>query len=219
MQDRAWLGRLVAGDETAFRALASHFDPRLGRLARAFTPMDAQVAEIVSETWNDALLGLRNYEARTPLRTWLFELLVRRARETVRTEPPAPWRTAGHPLADVDPEDEPEPGMDASGTWHEPPEDWTEVEAVSIALRRDTHALLERAIGFLPQPQRLVLLLRDLEGLTPAETCRVLGIDAGEEARRLRHARSWLRRTLADARYEASHGWPAPLSLPTRGRP
>jgi RNA polymerase sigma-70 factor, ECF subfamily len=63
--------------------------------------------------------------------------------------------------------------------------------------RRELAALLERSIAALPAPQREVLLLRDVEGLSAREVGRALGLGERAVKSRLHRARLALRVTLA----------------------
>jgi RNA polymerase sigma-70 factor, ECF subfamily len=72
--------------------------------------------------------------------------------------------------------------------WREVPED--------RLLSAETMAVVERAVGTLPAAQRVVLVLRDVEGLTAAEACQLLGPTEGNQRVLLHRGRSKVRATL-----------------------
>ena len=74
--------RLRAGDEAAFAALVQHYHPSLLRLAETMVPSRAIAEEVVQETWLGVVRGIARFEGRSSLRTWLFHILVNRARTT-----------------------------------------------------------------------------------------------------------------------------------------
>jgi RNA polymerase sigma-70 factor, ECF subfamily len=186
--DGALLLRLRAGDEQAFAALVERYHPSMLRLALTFVPSRAVAEEVVQDTWLAVLRGLDRFEERSSLRTWLFTILVNRARTTgVREARSVPVGDAG-------------PAVDASrfgpsGAWAVPPEHWIEeaedrVDAVKLG------DLLRTGLGELPPRQREVLLLRDVEGLTSTEVCDVLAISEANQRVLLHRGRSRLRQVL-----------------------
>jgi RNA polymerase sigma-70 factor (ECF subfamily) len=186
--DASLLRQLREGDEQAFATLVERYHPSMLRLALTFVPSRAVAEEVVQDTWLAVLRGLQRFEERSSLRTWLFTILVNRARTTgVREARTVPVADAG-------------PAVDASrfgpsGTWAVPPEHWIEeaenrVDAVKLA------DLLRAGLGTLPERQREVVLLRDVEGLTSAEVCSVLAISDANQRVLLHRGRSRLRQVL-----------------------
>ena len=117
--DSELLLRLRSGDERAFVSLVERYHEPMLRLAASFVPSRAVAEEVVQDTWLAVLRGLENFEGRSSLKTWLFRILVNRARSTGSKE----QRTV--PVAD------PEPAVDPSrfggdGGWADPPEHWIE---------------------------------------------------------------------------------------------
>ena len=190
-EDRILLERLRAGDEAAFVTLVSrHHDPML-RLARAFVSSAAVAEEVVQDTWVGVLRGIDRFEGRSSLRTWLLAILANRARTAGVRE--ARSVALGDATAAVDAS-----RFDASGAWSSPPEPWTEqVEnrIGAVALRREILA----ALSEMPERQRVVVMLRDVDGLRGDEVCEVLGLTAANERVLLHRGRSRLRQSLETA--------------------
>jgi RNA polymerase sigma-70 factor (ECF subfamily) len=189
MDADAWLvRRLRDGDEQAFTALVERYHSALLGLALSFVPSRAVAEEVVQDTWLAVLRGLAGFEERSSLRTWLFTILVNRARSTgVREARSVPVADAG-------------PAVDASrfgpsGTWAVPPEHWIE-EADSRLDAVKLSQLLRDGLAVLPPRQREVLLLRDVQGLTSAEVCQVLSISEANQRVLLHRGRSRLRQRL-----------------------
>jgi len=186
--DAELLGRLRAGDEQAFVVLVRRHHDAMLRLACGYVPSAAVAEEVVQDTWLGVLRGIGGFEGRSSVRTWLLRILVNRA------------RTAGARERRTVPIGDPEPAVDRSrfdgtGHWATPPEQWIEeaddrLDAAKLAGR------LRAAIGELPDRQREVLTLRDVEGLTSEEVCSVLEISEGNQRVLLHRGRSRLRQTL-----------------------
>ena len=95
------LRRLRAGDERAFVALVERYNGSMLRLAGSFVPSRAVAEEVVQDTWLAVLRGLAAFEGRSSLRTWMFTILVNRARTTgTREQRTIPVADAG-PVVDA----------------------------------------------------------------------------------------------------------------------
>jgi RNA polymerase sigma-70 factor (ECF subfamily) len=186
--DTLLLRRLRGGDEQAFTDLVERYHSSMLRLALSFVSSRAVAEEVVQDTWLAMLRGLDRFEERSSLRTWLFTILVNRARTTgVREARSVPVADAG-------------PAVDASrfgpsGGWAVPPEHWVE-EAENRIDAAKLSELLREAMGLLPDRQREVVLLRDVEGLTSNEVCEVLAISEANQRVLLHRGRSRLRQAL-----------------------
>ena len=181
---------LRRGDERAFVALVERYQEPMLRLATSFVPSRAVAEEVVQDTWLAMLRGLGAFEGRSSLKTWLFRILVNRARSAGTHE----QRTV--PVADPEPAVDPA-RFDASGSWADPPEHWIEaaegrVEAGKLAGR------IRVLIDELPARQREVVILRDVEELTSEEVCSVLAISDGNQRVLLHRGRSRLRQLVED---------------------
>ena len=94
--DGSLLRRLRDGDERAFVALVERYHSAMLRLALSFVSSQAVAEEVVQDTWLGVLRGLDRFEERSSLRTWLFTILVNRARTTgVREARSVPVADAG----------------------------------------------------------------------------------------------------------------------------
>ena len=86
--------------------------------------------------------------------------------------------------------------FDDRGRWSTPPAGWSEQSPERLASGAETRALLERAIDALPERYRLVLTLRDIEGLSSEEVCNVLGVTETNQRVLLHRARARVRQAL-----------------------
>ena len=82
-----------------------------------------------------------------------------------------------------------------AGHWASPPRSWGDVPEERL-LSAETRAEVERAVELLAPAQRAVITLRDVEGMTAAETCELLGLTEGNQRVLLHRARSRVRRAL-----------------------
>jgi RNA polymerase sigma-70 factor, ECF subfamily len=186
--DALLLARLRAGDEQAFMLLVSRYRTAMLRLAAAYVPSQAVAEEVVQDAWLGFLRGLNRFEGRSSVRTWLFRILVNRARTAGSRERRS---TAVADLtATVD-----SARFDASGGWASPPQPWTDLVEDRIVAQQMTDALA-MAMGDLPDRQRAVVTLRDIDGLSSGEVCSVLEITEANQRVLLHRGRSRLRQLL-----------------------
>jgi RNA polymerase sigma-70 factor (ECF subfamily) len=196
--ERELIDRLRAGDEAAFVLLVHRHHETMLRLACSFVPSLAVAEDVVQDTWLGVLRGLGGFEGRSSFRTWLFRILVNRARTAGarerRTVPVGPADAIGDAGAGCGPAVDPS-RFTESGQWLTPPEQW--VEDADDRLRAGQLAgRIRSAIGELPDRQRAVVTLRDVEGLSSAEACQVLGITEANQRVLLHRGRSRVRQVL-----------------------
>src|SRR4051812_18124581 len=107
--DLRLVAALRAGDEMAFETLIDRYSPALLRLARMYVSSLALAEDVVQETWVAVLQGLSRFENRSSLKTWIYRILVTRARTRGQRESHSvPFPTLSS--ADADPA---EPAVDA----------------------------------------------------------------------------------------------------------
>lgn len=185
--DSELLGRLLGGDEEAFTELACRYHGSLVRLAAAFVPGRALAEDVARDTWLGLLDGAGRFGGRAPVKTWLFRILINRARSA--GEQAGRSAPAGDPAAG--------PGrFDATGGWAYPPQAWPQ-DAGERLCAQPARQLIRSALDDLPPGPRRVVLLRDVEGLTGGEVCALLGIDEAAQRLLLHHGRARVRRALA----------------------
>ena len=156
----------------------------------------ASAEEVVQDTWLAVLTGLRSFEGRSALKTWIFSILTNRAKTRgQRDRRSVPFSA----LTDQDsPADAavPPSRFTPSGSWSAPPEQWDEDTPERLLLRHETRALIDQTIAGLPAGQRAVVTLRDVEGLDSIEACNILGISETNQRVLLHRARARIRTAL-----------------------
>jgi RNA polymerase sigma-70 factor (ECF subfamily) len=181
--DAALVDRLREGDEEAFVTLVGRYHEPMVRLARSMVSSQAVAEEAVQDTWLGVVRGIESFEGRSSIKTWLFRILVNRARTAGAREERSVPMEAAHAVDTAN--------FDADGQWADPLERWRhDLEAVDWA------PILRSALERLPARQRTVVVLRDVEGLSSDEVCSVLDISAGNQRILLHRGRSRMRALL-----------------------
>ena len=191
--DLRLVAMLRAGDEEAFAGLVRMYDRALRRLARMFVSTDASAGEVVQEVWVAVLTGLDRFEGRSSLRTWIFRI----ATNIAKTRGVRESRSV--PLSSIASGGDDEPAVDearfADGAWASPVRPWG-LDAAQIALDGEAGARIRAEIDRLPEVQRTVITLRDIDGLGSDEVSEALGISQGNQRVILHRARSRVRAAL-----------------------
>jgi RNA polymerase sigma-70 factor (ECF subfamily) len=189
-------------DERAFLQLVEHYQGPLLRLALVYARTRAVAEEIVQETWLGVLQGIDRFEGRSSFRTWLFRILVNRARTRAvresRTMPFSAFRDTPDEASEAAVPEERFLAADHPEWphhWAVPPTAWGSSPEEQL-LSRETLGLIEAAIGVLPAAQREVITLRDVQGWTSEEVCNVLEITETNQRVLLHRARSRVRGAL-----------------------
>lgn len=179
-------------------ALVRRHHAAMVRVAQIYVSRREVAEEVVQEAWVGALRGLDRFEGRSSLKTWLFRIVTNlaktRAAREGRTIPFSALRTPGSvPEPAVEPERF-RPPDDARwpGHWAARPAEWPEQRL----LETESLARIKEAIEELPDNQRAVITLRDVEGWSSDEVCNALELSETNQRVLLHRARSKVRRAL-----------------------
>jgi RNA polymerase sigma-70 factor (ECF subfamily) len=196
--DEAIVARLRDGDESAFMELIDRYGATMLRVAQMYVKDRASAEEVVQETWLAVLNGIDRFEGRSSLKTWLFRILTNRAKTRgERDGRMVPFSAlAGTEAESDEPSVDPDRflglGSATPGAWAAPPRAWPH----DRVLARETIGVIESAIDKLPEAQREVIRLRDVEGWTPMEVADALEITDGNQRVLLHRARAKVRAEL-----------------------
>ena len=191
-----FLARLRLGDEQAYRALIGRFHGPLVGVAASIIGSRAQAEEVVQDAWLAVFAGVGRFEGRSSIVTWIFSIVLNRARTRASRE----GRLVGLPaLLEGTP-----PGGRAvdvaefqpDGHWREPPRLWDELNPERIVGGRQLWDHVMETIERLPAGQRAVIILRDMEGCEAEEACTLLGISTENQRVLLHRARGRIRQTI-----------------------
>jgi RNA polymerase sigma-70 factor (ECF subfamily) len=195
---------LRGGDEAAFITLVERYQSSLIRLALLYVRDRAAAEDVVQETWLAVVRGIERFECRATLKTWLFRILVNRARtRAARDAHSVPLAT----LVGVDAELFSEPAVPPArfrpaddpqwpGHWLVAPsvDDLPEERLLADELLQRVRA----AVAELPPTQQAVVTLRDIDGLSSAEVCHLLDLTEANQRVLLHRGRSRVRAALEE---------------------
>jgi RNA polymerase sigma-70 factor (ECF subfamily) len=194
VDERELLAALRESDERVFAAFVDRHGAAMLRVARLYVRDRSAAEEVVQEAWLGVLRGIERFEGRSSLRTWLLRIVANIARTRgVREARSMPF-SALEEGPSVSADRFHGPGDRWAGHWATPPGDWGRPE--QELLSAETRARVRAAIDELPDAQRRVISLRDVEGWSADEVCNVLGLSETNQRVLLHRARTKVRAAL-----------------------
>ena len=145
--DQALMLRWQHGDATAFEVLVRRWQGPVARFLARYGSSAEQIADGTQDVFFRVYRAGASYQPRAAFSTWLFQIALNVARDQARRRPPAPLADACEPVDPSDPSD--------------------------AAATRETAREVTRALAALPEPLRLVLVLRHYEGMSFEEMSRL----------------------------------------------
>ncbi len=182
--ERNLVERAKSVDQSAFRAIMEQNNQRLYRVARAVMKDDTEAEDVVQETYLRAFFNLSKFRGESSLTTWLTRIALNEALGRKRKQ------RAMVTLETV------ETAQQTSAQIIQFPAMNTETDPERSAAQSEIQRLLERAMDALPEPFRVVFVMRDVEEMSIEETAFHLGIRPQTVKTRLHRARRLLRQSL-----------------------
>jgi RNA polymerase sigma-70 factor (ECF subfamily) len=152
-------------DPAAVRRLTTLYNQRLYRAAWSILRNRAEAEEALQEAYLKAMEGIGRFEAKSALSTWLTRIVINEALGRRRAAQRRMARLLGSPIILME---EYRDRLMGGAAAHRSPE--------AALARKEVARLLEAAVGRLPEPFRLVFVLRAVEGLSVEETAEALGV-------------------------------------------
>lgn len=169
-------------DPAAFRQLVETYSPRIYNLALSMLANPDLAEDVLQETFISAYRAIDRFEGRAHVSTWLYRIAHNAVLMRLRKEKRAPQVQSLEDEVDA----ETLPGTDG---WDETPE--------RQLLQAELRQKMDEALANLSEALRSVFVLRDVQGLSTAETAEVLDLSQTAVKSRLHRARLALRDQLA----------------------
>jgi RNA polymerase sigma-70 factor, ECF subfamily len=173
--DEEVVDRVLAGETALYEIIMRRYNQRLYRVARAIVRDDAEAEDIMQDAYVRAYQHLNQFSRLSPFSTWLTRIAVHeslaRVRRRSRLDQLDLIEDSGCPVNIVESSLDPEQSTSTAELGH----------------------LLEDAVLSLPEQFRSVLMLRDVEELSTAETAEALELTEQNVKVRLHRARALVR--------------------------
>ena len=192
LSDEEVVERVLAGDTALYEVVMRRYDTRLYRVARSILKNDGEAEDVMQDAYVRAFQHLGQFEGRARFSTWLTRIAVHealaRAHKAKRFED---WDDMNESMQN-------EIGVT-------PQTSNPESETASVEMSK----ILEQAIENLPEAYRAVVMMRDVEDMSTAETAECLSLTEENVKVRLHRAHGMLRKELyKTARISAADAFP-----------
>ncbi|MFZ5809985.1 MAG: RNA polymerase sigma factor [Chloroflexota bacterium] len=178
------LEALRNGDRNEFARLVERHDAYIYRLALRILGNQQDAEDVLQETFIKALKHIHEFDGRSSLSTWLYRIATNEALMILRKEK---GNTFSLDIPDEHDNEEQEPLQIV---------DWCCLPEETL-MSTEAKAYLEKAIASLPPSLRVVVVLRDLQGMSTRETSEALNLSEMAVKTRLSRARLQLRQSLS----------------------
>jgi RNA polymerase sigma-70 factor, ECF subfamily len=192
LSDEEVVERVLAGDTALYEVVMRRYNTRLYRVARSILKNDGEAEDVMQDAYVRAFQHLGQFEGRARFSTWLTRIAVHealaRAHKAKRFED---WDDMNESMQN-------EIGVT-------PQTSNPESETASVEMSK----ILEQAIENLPEAYRAVVMMRDVEDMSTAETAECLSLTEENVKVRLHRAHGMLRKELYEtARISAADAFP-----------
>ena len=188
--ERALVAASRDGDPAALEALVRSHQDRVYSFAMRMCRNVEDAKDILQDTFLGVIRSIREFREESKFSTWLYRIAANACLKKRRRGVHDPTPDQELSLDDL------MPRPDAEGRKPEIP-DWSG-DAERALLDGELSARMESAIDKLPKDYKIVLVLRDVEGLSAEETAQAVGLSVPAVKSRLHRARVFVRRELAD---------------------
>ncbi|WP_263366360.1 RNA polymerase sigma factor [Edaphobacter bradus] len=189
--DEEIVNQVRAGDLAQYEIIMRRYNQRLYRVARSILHDDAEAEDVMQDAYVRAYEHLDQFAGRSSFSTWLTRIAVNEALGRLRL------RKRHEQIDDAEPD-----GATAMEMASKSP------NPEQVATRMQLSELLEEAVLDLPDQYRTVIMLRDIEGLSTAETAAALDLTEQNVKVRLHRGHGMMREWLFERVGETHSAFP-----------
>lgn len=169
--EKALIARLQLGDNAAFQQLISEHHRRLLIVARSIIG-DVFAEDVVQEAWTSIYKAIGKFEGRSSLTTWIVQIVSNEAKSRLRREK---RHSSYGDIEEIRPTLD-EGSFDSDGHWQNPPARW-DINTPELMLQEDQlQRCIEHTLTVLPERQKAVFLLRDVDQLALSDIAESLAL-------------------------------------------
>jgi RNA polymerase sigma-70 factor, ECF subfamily len=209
-EEAALIAELQAGSDEAFAWLINRYHQPIFSLLARMVHDRADAADLTQEVFVKVFRGVGRFHGESSLRTWIYRIALHEASNQRRW-----WMR--HKLQEVPIEQEmAESDFGAPIKLKEMLIDPAE-SPYEMAVHEQNRAMVEVALGRVPEPFRTTLILRDIEGFVYEEVAEIQGVNLGTVKSRLVRGRALLRAILIESQPGRQETTPAAIEIPLGG--
>ncbi len=178
--------QLIDGNEKAYRYVVQAYHSNMLYVARSIVG-PAIADEVVQESWVSVIKALPKFEGRSSLKTWVLRIVSNSAKTRLRKES---RNIAVGDTTDIEKISALSERFQENGGWSAPPQQWNVATPDALLSSEELKHIIYSTIDKLPTIQQSIISLRDMEGMSMTEICKVLDITESNSRVILHRART-----------------------------
>jgi RNA polymerase sigma factor (sigma-70 family) len=181
--DEEIITRIMSGEKNAYELIMRKYNQRLFRIVRSYIADEDEIEDVIQEAYIKAYEQLRRFEKRASFSTWLIRIVINEALARVKRRKRFTSLNDQRPEESANDRDLPEEGR-------------TNETPIGTLMNTELKAILEKAVDRLPEKYRSVFMMREVEGMSVAETSKSLSITETNVKVRLNRAKEMLQQSI-----------------------
>ena len=174
------------GDLEAYDRLAEIYEKKIYGLSLNLTHNQMDAQDVTQEVLLALFRKIRMFQGKSAFSSWVYRITLNASYMKLRSKKKEPNISI----------DDLMPSFNRAGFQHEKIQDWSE-NTESLMFEKETRNIIKKAVDHLPEKEKVVFLLRDVEGLSTEKTGEVLNLTIPAVKSRLHRARLFLRKKLS----------------------
>ena len=182
--DETVIERVLNGEKDAYELIMRKYNQKLFRIVRSYLANEDEIEDVIQEAYIRAYEQMPRFEKRSSFSTWLIRIVINEALGRLKHRKQFASIQYDYP--------------DDPGYFRDPPaEPQTTETPIGKLMNTELKGILEKAVDQLPDKYRTVFLMREIEGMSVAETSESLEITESNVKVRLNRAKEMLRETIS----------------------
>jgi RNA polymerase sigma-70 factor, ECF subfamily len=182
---------LQAGEMRSFEQLANLYQKKIYTLSFNLTRNITDSQDVTQEVLLILFRKGHTFQGKSAFSSWVYRITINASYMKLRSRKKEPNISIEDLL----------PAFNKAGFQHEKIQDWSE-NTESLLFGNETREIIQKAVNLLPDKEKVVFILRDVEGLSSEKVSNILEISIPAVKSRLHRARLFLRKKLANYFWE-----------------
>tara|TARA_B100000686_G_scaffold335840_1_gene404942 strand:- start:98 stop:727 length:630 start_codon:yes stop_codon:yes gene_type:complete len=178
---------LQNGDLEAYDKIAEIYQKKIYGLSFNLTRNQMDAQDVTQEVLLTLFRKINMFQGKSAFSSWVYRIAVNASYMKLRSKKKEPNISI----------DELMPSFNGAGFQQEKIQDWSE-NTESLIFTKETRAIINKAVDLLPEKEKVVFLLRDVEGFSSEKAGEILGLTVPAVKSRLHRARLFLRKKLSN---------------------
>ena len=175
-----------SGDLQAYDKIADIYQKKIYGLSFNLTRNQMDAQDVTQEVLLTLFRKIHTFQGKSAFSSWVYRITLNASYMKLRSKKKEPNVSI----------DELMPSFNGAGFQQEKIQDWSE-NTESLLFTNETRDVISKAIDLLPEKEKVVFLLRDVEGLSTEKTGEILDLTVPAVKSRLHRARLFLRKKLS----------------------